>query len=210
MYLFFDTETTGLPRDWNAPVDRVDNWPRLVQLAWVACDRSGEQLAGQVHIVKPAGFEIPAESARVHGITTAEALAKGEDLAAVLREFSARIQEAKFLVAHNMNFDEKIMGAEFLRQEIESQLFVKERICTMLSAVDFCRIPSGSGHGYKWPRLSELHLKLFGEDFDGAHDALVDTSACARCFFELKKRRVIEIPGESEPEPQRQHQAKLF
>jgi len=30
MYLFFDTETTGLPRNWKAPVTDLDNWPRMV------------------------------------------------------------------------------------------------------------------------------------------------------------------------------------
>ena len=34
-YLFFDTETTGLPRNWSAPVSDLNNWPRLVQIAWI-------------------------------------------------------------------------------------------------------------------------------------------------------------------------------
>jgi len=35
MYLFFDTETTGLPKNWKAPIEDLNNWPRLVQLAWL-------------------------------------------------------------------------------------------------------------------------------------------------------------------------------
>ena len=38
MYLFFDTETTGLPRNWKAPVTHLNNWPRMIQIAWIACD----------------------------------------------------------------------------------------------------------------------------------------------------------------------------
>ena len=74
-----------------------------------------------------------------------------------------------------------------------SELFEKERVCTMLSSIDFCKIPSSNNRGYKWPRLSELHIKLFEKDFEDAHDALVDTSACVRCFFELRAKGIIKI-----------------
>jgi DNA polymerase III epsilon subunit-like protein len=210
MYLFFDTETTGLPRDWNAPVTKLDNWPRLVQLAWLLYDENGNKLDERVHIVKPEGFSIPPESAKVHGITTEKALAEGKDLHSVLEEFAEQVAEAKFLIAHNMSFDEKIMGAEFLRCEIKNDMFQTERICTMLSSIDFCRIPSNSGSGYKWPRLSELHIKLFGKDFEDAHDALVDTNACARCFFELKAKDIINVPGALHPAKKVLRQDSLF
>lgn len=210
MFLFFDTETTGLPRDWNAPVEKLDNWPRLVQLAWLLYDREGNRLDGGEHIIKPEGFVIPVASSDVHGITTERALAEGEDLQRILEEFAGKISETDFLVAHNMNFDEKIMGSEFLRNGIDSRLFEKERICTMLSSIDFCAIPANSGSGYKWPRLSELHIKLFGKDFEDAHDALVDTSACARCFFELRKQNIINLPEEKQAAAKALTQGRLF
>lgn len=194
MFLFFDTETTGLPNDWNAPVTNLENWPRLVQLAWLSYNEDGKILDGRVCIIKPEGFVIPAESANVHGITTEAAMRDGENLLEVLEEFSEKMNYADFLVAHNMNFDEKIVGAEFIRKEVENKLSEKERLCTMLSSIAFCEIPSKNGEGYKWPRLSELHIKLFGEDFEDAHDAMVDTSACARCFFEMIKRKIINVP----------------
>jgi len=209
MYLFFDTETTGLPRDWNAPVTQLDNWPRLVQLAWILYDESGDKLDERAHIVKPEGFVIPPESAKVHGITNEQALTEGEDLRFVLEEFSKKIGEADLLVAHNMSFDEKIMGAEFLRGEIENGLFQTEHLCTMLASIDFCAISSASG-GYKWPRLSELHTKLFGKDFEDAHDALVDTSACARCFFALREKKIIDIPAAVKEEKRFFKQGSLF
>ena len=40
-YLIFDTETMGLPVDWKSPISNLDNWPRLVQIAWFHCDNSG-------------------------------------------------------------------------------------------------------------------------------------------------------------------------
>ena len=48
MYLFFDTETTGLPKRWNAPVTDLENWPRLVQLAWIMYDDRGNMLESRI------------------------------------------------------------------------------------------------------------------------------------------------------------------
>lgn len=190
MYLFFDTETTGIPKNYNAPINDLNNWPRLVQLAWVIYDENAEKKTGANFIIKPEGFEIPREAANVHGITTEKAIETGRPLIEVLKEFAAAVGGAKLLVAHNMNFDEKIVGAEFLRKNIEHDLFNTVRFCTMQEATDFCQLPGNFG-GYKWPRLSELHKKLFNHNFDGAHDALADVNACARCFFELVNRGII-------------------
>lgn len=189
MFLFFDTETTGLPQDWRAPLEKLDNWPRLVQLAWLLMDEHGQEINGKSAIIRPDGFSIPESAAAVHGISTERAQAEGEELDLVLDEFSRIIEEARILVAHNMSFDEKIMGAEFLRQEKAHQLFDRPKICTMYSATDFCQIPGP--YGYKWPKLMELHERLFQEGFEGAHDALADVRACSRCFFELMDRGII-------------------
>ena len=99
------------------------------------------------------------------------------------------MNRSKKLVAHNMQFDEKIVGAEFIRNNIKNSLPSKERICTMLKSKEFCAIPGS--YGLKWPTLSELHTKLFGRDFDNAHDAYSDITATANCFWELKKLRII-------------------
>ncbi|MGB0525555.1 MAG: exonuclease domain-containing protein [Flammeovirgaceae bacterium] len=189
MYLFFDTETTGLPQNWKAPVQQVNNWPRLVQIAWLMYDVQGNLLKEQQYIIKPNGFTIPKAASNVHGITTEKAIQEGIELTTVLNEFNQDINQADALVAHNMSFDEKIVGAEFIRGAYQTALFKRPRLCTMLATVDFCKIPGR--YGFKWPKLSELHIKLFGKDFDDAHDALVDIQATAKCFWELKQLGVI-------------------
>ncbi|MCK9351390.1 MAG: 3'-5' exonuclease [Candidatus Paceibacterota bacterium] len=188
-YLFFDTETTGLPRNWNARAEDVDNWPRLVQLAWIQYDENGNVIASENKIVRPDGYTIPADSSRIHGITTERALAEGIPVRQVLETFCDKIGKSTHIVAHNIDFDEKIIGAEFIRAEMNHDFQKKKKICTMKSTVDFCAIPSP--RGYKWPQLSELHTKLFGEPFKDAHDASVDIAATAKCFWELKKRGVL-------------------
>lgn len=191
MYLFFDTETTGLPNNYNAPIENLNNWPRLVQLAWVVYDNNAEQKTGMNYIIKPEGFVIPEQASRVHGITTERAIKEGQPLIKVLEEFARVVGDSKLLIAHNMSFDEKIIGAEFLRKNINHDLFDTVRFCTMKESTDFCQLPGNFGD-YKWPRLAELHAKLFGKSFEGAHDALADVNACARCFFELIERGVIQ------------------
>ena len=192
MYLFFDTETTGLPRNWNAPVTDLDNWPRLVELAWLVCDEEGNDVESRSAIVRPDGFAIPAEAAVVHGITTARALAEGVGLEALLEDFARTVDTSRVLIAHNISFDEKIMGAELLRTGVRSGFDERERFCTMKSSTELCAIPSR--YGFKWPKLSELHQRLFGSIPDGAHAAGSDVEVCARCFFEMKRLDLITLP----------------
>ena len=186
-YLFFDTETTGLPRNWYAPVEDLDNWPRLVQLAWVLF-KDGIKIESTDLIIKPEGFEIPIESSNIHGITTEIASKQGVFLHEALSRFRDLIEKADFLVAHNISFDEMIIGAEFLREKMKNSLAGKQKICTKEISTDFCAIPGTNGKiGYKWPKLSELHKKLFGNEFEDSHNALADVEATAKCFWEMKK-----------------------
>lgn len=190
MYLFFDTETTGIPADHNAPASNTRNWPRLVQIAWLMVDEFGKELRSAEFIIRPDGFTIPAGAANVHGITTEIASRAGIPLKDAISHFSADLPRANVLVAHNIQFDERIVGAEFFRLgAVKNPLDGKSKICTMRTSTEFCRLPGP--YGYKWPTLEELHKKLFQTGFGGAHQALVDVRACAKCFFELQRKKVI-------------------
>lgn len=191
MYLFFDTETTGLPRNWNAPTTDTDNWPRLVQLAWQLHDAEGHKIGENNLIIKPNGFIIPTDASRVHGITQDRANLEGIPIRDALEIFAEALGHAKHLVAHNMSFDEKIVGAEFLRNDMVDPVASKAKICTMLTSVDFCAIQGN--RGYKWPKLAELHQILFGEGFAEAHNAAADINATAKCFWALAERGVITL-----------------
>jgi DNA polymerase III epsilon subunit-like protein len=192
VYLFFDTETTGLPRTYRASIKDLENWPRVVQLAWLTYSNYGKLLSENDYIIKPEGFIIPIEATKIHGITTKKALAQGNNLKLVLAHFSRDVKKANLIVAHNINFDEKIITAEFLRKNINHSLSTKPKVCTMHSSTHFCKIP-GNYSKYKWPNLKELHIKLFECDFEDVHNALADVKACAKCFFELKKQGIIKI-----------------
>lgn len=126
MYLFFDTETTGLPRNWKAPVTDLNNWPRMVQIAWILCDAKGNRIESDDYIIKPENFVIPQDASRVHGITTERAINEGESLENVLNNFNRLVGQSSFIVAHNVSFDEKILGAELLEKEYKVILIEKE------------------------------------------------------------------------------------
>ena len=190
MLLFFDTETTGLPQDSNALVTNLKHWPRLVQVAWLVSDEKGAEISRHNFIIKPEGFIIPKDAVRLHGITTERAIQEGVPIIDVLKKFSDSINQVDILIAHNIGFDLKVVGAEFVRKNIKSNLFEKTKICTMIASTNYCQIPGS--YGYKWPTLEELHWKLFKSKVKVTHNAPEDVKLCANCFFELKRIGVID------------------
>ena len=189
MYIVIDCETTGLPKNWRAPISSLDNWPRVVQVAWARYDKETRPLESRAFLVQPDGFTIPKEAQRVHRISTEQAKAEGKPLVTVLQEFADAVGKSEVVVAHNLRFDESVISAEYLRMKFDPPFGDKKRICTMVGTTELCRIPGQ--FGYKWPSLSELHRFLFGTGYEEAHDAGADVAACADCFLELKRRRVF-------------------
>ena len=104
MYLIFDTETTGLPKRFNAPVTDTDNWPRCIQIAWQLHDADGSLMEHQDFIIKPEGFEIPFQSEQIHGISTALAHNNGYLLEDVLEAFQMVLSKTRVLVGQNLKF----------------------------------------------------------------------------------------------------------
>jgi DNA polymerase III subunit alpha len=190
MFLIFDTETTGLPLRDNAPIEELNNWPRIVQIAWQVHDKTGKILEVENMIIRPDGFEIPYAAEKVHGISTEMARASGVPVAEAMEKFALSIASSSFIIGHNVKFDLNITAAELLRAGIENKLLTTTSVCTMELTRDFCKLP-GRGIRYKSPKLEELYQILFSESFSEAHNASADVNATARTFFELYRRRVI-------------------
>ncbi|TLX72128.1 DNA polymerase III subunit alpha [Labilibacter sediminis] len=184
MFLIFDTETTGLPKKWNAPITDKDNWPRMVQLAWQCHDIEGNFLFAKNHVITPDGYTIPDDVVAVHGITTEIAHEKGIPLKEALNDFMADVAKSKFIIGHNVNFDINIVGCEMVRCEMDEQKLVQAPMLdTMTSSKEFCNLTRGGK--LKNPTLTELHIKLFKVPFEEAHNAAADVEATTRCFLEL-------------------------
>ena len=185
MYLIFDTETTGLPKNFKAPISDTENWPRVVQIAWQLHDEWGVLLEQKDFIIRPSGFNIPFESENIHGISTELANMVGEELEDVLFLFKKAIQKANFIIGHNVGFDLKVMGCEFYRLEEEAP-FDKPILDTCTEATaELLKLPGGKGGKFKLPTLTELNVFLFQQAFEEAHNATADVEATTRCFLEL-------------------------
>src|SRR5690554_409822 len=214
MYLIFDTETTGLPKRWDAPISDVDNWPRAVQIAWQLHDEMGTVIEHQDYLINPEGFNIPFDAEKIHGISTELAKEQGVSLQEVLEKFSKALEKTKFIVGQNVGFDVNIMGAEFYRLGVANAMENLPILdtCTEVTA-SMCQIPGGRGGKFKLPTLTELHEFLFEEPFAEAHNATADVEATTRCFLELIRRQVftreeLDVPedyfrnfSEANPQP---------
>lgn len=198
MYLFFDTETNGLPLNWKAPMHELDNWPRVIQLAWQVVNANNVDQGEWKYLILPDGWEIPKEPFWLeHGYDTDKSRADGVPIKGALEAFMVAVSECEYLVSHNMDFDYNVLGAELLRAGVRGKKLA--RICTKEASTNFCKIPfegrrqyPGARQSWKWPKLEELHRKLFGTDFEGAHDAMADVRALRACFFELVRLGIVK------------------
>ncbi|MCB0378258.1 MAG: 3'-5' exonuclease [Bdellovibrionales bacterium] len=186
--LFFDTETTGLPKNYKLPYTHLENWPHIVQLSWLVSE-NGQILKESDNIIK-VSVPIPIESSRVHGITNEISQAKGRELNVVLTEFLTDLESSDMMVAHNLSFDLAVLQAELLREDFDPEI-QKPTFCTMKSAVDYCKLPGM--YGFKWPKLEELYDICFSEKLENAHNALVDVKATHRCFQKLIDDKVFRV-----------------
>lgn len=192
--LFFDTETTGFPNPTLSAADSLQ--PHCVQLAAILAEEDGTERASLNLIIKPDGWSIPEAASSIHGITGEVATAYGIRETVAAAAFYDLMQQADLLVAHNIKFDAQIIGTMFVRAKRDWRV-LDARHCTMIQATPIVNLPptdrmiAAGFNKPKAPKLSECVSHFFGEDLEGAHDALVDVRACARIFFHMRD----EVPA---------------
>lgn len=202
--LFFDTETTGIPeRSWNWDTD-FEQYPHVVQIAWL------HGCKVETHIIRPDGWEIPQETVDVHGITTEYALEHGEPFASVVDMFIQDCHDAGLICGHNIHFDTSIIKANILRElgreyydanDVENALYKGKRIDTMRPTMKWVDARMANGR-LKFPNLSELYSRCFpGESFP-AHDALEDVKAVAKCLPVILELGLVELKVKEYPDEQ--------
>jgi len=191
--LFFDTETTGLPL-WREPSSHPDQ-PHIVDIAAeLVSDETGDVLAAVNLIINP-GVPISAEVAAIHGITDEIATEQGVTPEDALRQFFGLVERADLIVAHNIDFDQRLVRIAAQRLWRKEWTPPVQTFCTMKALTDVCRIPKANGmKGWKWPKLSEAISHLFGEELPDAHRAQPDMLACKRIYFHLRPIKVAPSP----------------
>lgn len=183
--LFYDTETTGLPA-WSKP-SGSDDQPHIVQLAAIKVDpETRKETEFMDVIIKPEGWVIPDEVAKIHGITTERAMDEGIDESVALDMFLSLWSPDKLRVGHNQSFDERILRIAIKRfkdDDLAEAWKGGKKACTGLLSKPICRMLPKNRYGYKMPKLSEAFKHFNGWDFDDAHSALGDTRACMSVYW---------------------------
>ena len=189
--LFFDTETSGLPKYKDS---YMAEQPWVVQLGMVLSTRY-EIHARSVFLIKPNGRKITAGAFNVHKINEATAEKYGISEMTACYIFLELLLNSDMTSCHNVVFD-KLLTAHLLYNngfvDEADYLWKFDAYCTMTAGTNMCMIPQKgkfAGKRWKWPKLQELHKHLFGEEFTGAHDALADIEATRRCYYKMIKER---------------------
>lgn len=194
MKLFFDVETIGLPTNFHASSFDTENWPRIVQLAYVLEDEDGYIIKEGNHVVEPDGFEILDSSTNIHGISQWKAEQEGDPIRHVLSGFLEAAEESDILIAHNLQFDLNVILAEFNRLGMEAEpLYTKKKVCTMKRSTMYYSQFEVDGDREKWPKLQELYYTLFDRYYDHEHDAEEDVKALMECYEELVEEGIIKV-----------------
>ena len=188
--LIFDTETTGLPKNFKIPaIVQPNNWPHLVSISWVILDVATNLIIKQRdYIVKPYNWIIPEDSTKIHRITDVYATLNGFLLKDVMAEFMS--EQCDVLVSHNLNFDRNVViNAIQWDLNIPFTGFIPKIFhCTMLN----------SEHIFgKWPKLSELFEYIFKRkpSYNNLHGSLYDTLLVVQCIQQCEwLRSTMDLP----------------
>lgn len=192
MYLIYDVTPASKPNNFDAPFSDTFAWPRLVHISWIVLNSELKPIEDYDCIIKPEGYVVSPPILKRAKLSEEEIDQKGEDLEKVLNAFSASVEKSTYLIGHNIDLNEKILAAEYMRKSMHPPYFTHERICLMQESTWFCKIPNKRGDGYKWPSLQELYTILFKQKYSPAGNARADVIAAARCFIMLFKGGQLE------------------
>ncbi|WP_421877570.1 exonuclease domain-containing protein [Marinoscillum sp.] len=182
--LFLDTETSGIPDSLNAPVRELENWPFVLQLAWLVYTADGELVKQENHFIFEEEIYIESSSFKIHGITRESLKARGKDRRSVMKLLASDLRHYKpLIVGHFVEFDSKMVQVAFIRSGLKNIVPKYQHFCTMRATSEYTRFPNQS-----YPKLEELYQSLFGEQLTDTHNASSDAQATARCFFELLRK----------------------
>ena len=182
VFLFIDTETVDIPKDSGRPINDIDNWPAIRQIAWITCNENRTILKKRNYVISsihPVDHSVedycPQEVMPIHKI-----------IPLLMNDLKSVV----YLIGHNIDYDTKVIAAEMYRLGYDTGSIESiPQICTMHSSIDFCSFAGRSDS--RFPKLQELYTKLFHEPFINAHDAYCDIFATYKCFWALVDRDII-------------------
>jgi len=195
MFLFIDTETTGIP---NYSLDIIDPaQPRVLQFAAIVADEKGNEIAAFKCPIKPDGWSVDERlevngrktAFAIHGLTNDYLNKYGMSMKTALLMFRKFQDMSSLKIAHNYRFDGFLLKGEHQRIGMDAGPDI-EKFCTMKAMTEIMKLPPTEkmvGAGYTWPKSASLaeayKFCTGGKTIEKAHDALADVRACKEVFF---------------------------
>ena len=219
----FDTETTGLPKTKTIDELSLNLWPYIVQFSYVIYDTEINKIIKTVDLVIkiPENINISDEVSDIHGITNFISQTSQYKIEDALLHFSNDYlnYNIDLIVGHNLIFDINMLKIELMREINNKNNFInkrqfsqlldnlndvkqdsKELYCTMQKSIELCNLKNKNKYGkeyLKFPKLNELHVKLFNSSPKNLHNSLNDVLICLRCYFMLEHNLdIIELDNE--------------
>ncbi|MDF9800326.1 DNA polymerase-3 subunit epsilon [Catalinimonas alkaloidigena] len=182
--LFVDTETSGIPKDWDASYADNSQWPYIVQLAWVVYTQDGQFVKEENYYIRDDDFEISRASQEIHGISRSYLLENGHSRYEVMQQLKQDLEAFQpLLIGHYVKLDYHMLGVEFFRTQLDNPIPALPAFCTMKATNDYIRYPFR-----KYLSLGELYKRLTQKPLAKPHNALTDAQATATCFFIMRER----------------------
>lgn len=196
-YLFIDTETSGLPQDWDLSYDDSDNWPYVFQISWLIYNDAGKLLTQSNLYISESIDHLDETKETVHRITKNDISTFGRSRYDVLQQLKFDLDTYRpFVVGHFIRFDYYVIGAEYARIGRDNAIASNRLFCTMKATA-----PLAHRSGMHYFRLVDLYKYLFYKDQLLPHDAFDDAKSTAECFFRLKNDGVIRVESIAEQNP---------
>lgn len=183
-FLVIDTETSGLPKKWDAPYGTKKNWPHVLQIAWLIYKSDGELIKKENHYLKPRDFKINKASTKIHQITLEVLQEKGEERLEIFRDLSNDIAIYQpLIIAHFAELDYCMVGAEYHRLALPNPFTKSNFFCTLKASAYYVKNPA-----FKFLKLNVFYKTLFNKRPENLHNALADAELTAEIFFHLLKK----------------------
>lgn len=193
----------------NLWVKEIEKWPSIIQLAYILYDTDypDKSKIYNKYINIPASVKISEESKKIHHITE-DKIGEMDSFSKAyiydsLNEFMQDVVESDIVVGHNVDFDRRMIVAEFLRLSKEdnmphiTEIMKDENFeCTQEITTPICNLkvklqyidPKTNIPKYfykiKQTKLIEAYEYYFGYRPEGEHmhDAIIDVIVCLRVY----------------------------
>lgn len=195
LIVVYDCETTGLVRgtDYTSP-----NMPFLASITTILYDTEAHRIVASINsMVQPDGWTMPEEARQVNGLTNEALKQLGIPAPVLLPACIALMFKADLRVAHNVDFDSKVIAAALWRHIVKesSEEIAHETVKAWLALPSYCTMQESKGivnvldkrGKVKYPKLTEAYKFFFDKELNRAHSANADAVAALEIYLALNK-----------------------